>query len=52
MLEENMIAWREKFRREARQEGEVRGMRKLLLQVMTQRFGRLPLQTRRQVPEL
>ena len=60
MLEENMRAWVRKARlearqeglREGRQEGEVHGMRKTLLQVMTLRFGRLPLRVRRQVEEI
>jgi predicted transposase YdaD len=76
MLEENMIAWREKFkketlqeglregrqkghqqgrregRREGRQEGLAEGMQKLILQLMTQRFGRLPAAVRKRVEEI
>jgi len=56
MLEENLIAWREKFKKEAvrqgRQEGVAEGMQKLILQQMTQRFGRLPAHVYRQIEEI
>lgn len=45
MLEENMREWRRGIRREARQEG----MRLMLLQLLEQCFGRVPLKVRRQV---
>lgn len=44
MLEENMRAWAKKT--------EVMGMRKVLLQLMTDRFGRLPRQVRERVEEI
>jgi hypothetical protein len=52
MMEENLRAWVRKASLEARQEGEIHGMRKTLLQVMTLRFGRLPLRVRRQLEEI
>ena len=52
MLEENMRIWAQKVRRESRREGEVEGMRKLLLQQMAQRFGHLPRSVRRRVEEI
>lgn len=44
MLEENMRAWAKKT--------EVMGMRKVLLQLMTDRFGRLPRRVRERVEEI
>jgi putative YhgA-like transposase len=67
MLEENLILWSEKIRKEALREGrkegrreareEARrkiqeGMRKVLLQQMTLRFGRLPEKVRRRVEQI
>jgi Domain of unknown function (DUF4351) len=55
MLEETAVEWRRQWKREARREGLQEGvvaMRKLLLQQMTQRFGRLPVQVRRRVEEI
>ena len=56
MLEETVQEWRTQLlkegRREGRQEGEVAGMRQLLLQQMTTRFGRLPAGVRLQVEEI
>ena len=52
MFEENMRAWARKARLEARQEGEIDGMRSLLLQMMTERFGLLPARVRRQVERI
>jgi hypothetical protein len=53
MLEENVLRWQEQARREGRREGrlegEVRGLQTMLLDMLTQRFGRLPAQVRRQV---
>jgi len=53
MLEENLIAWRDKAAREARreglQEGQILSLRKMLLELMAQRFGRLPVSVRRQI---
>ena len=45
MLEENMLRWQ----KQARREGEVQGLQAMLLDQLTQRFGRLPAQVRRQV---
>lgn len=60
MLEETAVEWRRQWRKEAlaqgRQEGQkegaVKGTRKLLLQQMTHRFGRLPVQVRHRVEEI
>ena len=67
MLEENLILWSEKIRKEALQEGrkegrrEAReeaqrkmreGMRKVLLQQMTLRFGRLSKKVRSRVEQI
>jgi hypothetical protein len=67
MFEETLIKWRDQVlreaderrrqglregRREGRQEGQAQGMQKLILQQMTQRFGRLPARVRRQVEEI
>ena len=48
MLEETAQEWRE----QARREGEVAGMRELLFQMMTTRFGRLPAGVRAKVEEI
>ena len=45
MLEENVVRWQ----KQARREGEIRGLQAMLLDQLTQRFGRLPAQVRRQV---
>jgi hypothetical protein len=45
MLEENMLRWQ----KQARREGEIRGLQAMLLDLLTQRFGRLPATARRQV---
>jgi predicted transposase YdaD len=56
MLEETAREWRRKIRREGlregRQEGKVEGMRTLLLQMLAQRFGRVPIRIRRRVAEI
>jgi len=56
MLEETLIEWREKIRkeglREGRKEGRVLSLRKVLLQQMTLRFGRLPKNVRSQVEQM
>ena len=56
---EGLQEGRQEGRKEGRQEGHQEGlkegvvaMRKLLLQQMTQRFGRLPVQVRRRVEEI
>lgn len=55
-LEENLIRDRNKIQKEARREGLKEGLQqgqllvhKMLLEQMTQRFGRLPVRVRRQV---
>jgi len=56
MLEETLIKWREKAEQEARREGQREGQlearKDVLLEQMTQRFGRLPTKVRRQVEEI
>ena len=60
MLEENVRAWEEKVRKESwregrqegRQEGLVEGMQRVLLQLMSSRFGPLPQDLRRRVEGL
>jgi uncharacterized protein DUF4351 len=63
MLEETLIKWRDQIiretrredRREAlreRREGQLSGMRKVLLKQMTLRFGRLPEKVRRRVEQI
>jgi putative YhgA-like transposase len=49
MLEENLTEWLKGAKREGRIEGQVEGMRKLLLELLEQRFGALPRGVRRQV---
>jgi putative YhgA-like transposase len=63
-LEENMIRWREEAireglregrqegRREGRREGQIQARREMLLELMAQRFGRLPARVRRQIEEI
>jgi len=52
MLEENLLRWRDKIHKEALQEGQVLSLRKMILEQMTQRFGRLPVSVRRQIEEI
>lgn len=60
MLEETLIKWRDEIRKEARQEGlkeglqegRVLSLRKMLLQQMTLRFGRLPKPVRSRVEQI
>lgn len=60
MLEETMIKWRDDTLREGRQEGRKEGRkegrlqatREMLLELMTQRFGRLSVTVRRQIEEI
>jgi len=52
MLEETLIKWRETIRKEARQEGQIQGLRRVLLQQMTLRFGRLPKEVRSRVEQI
>ena len=49
MLEETVQEWRTQLLKEGRREGEIVGARKLLLQQMTLRFGRLPASIRPKV---
>jgi hypothetical protein len=48
MLEETLAKWRD----QDRQEGRLEARREVLLEQMTQRFGRLPATVRRQVGEI
>ena len=64
MLEETLIKWHDEIRKEAlkegrtegrregQQEGQVLSLRKVLLQLLTQRFGRLPETARRRVEQI
>ena len=56
MLEENLILWSEKIRKEAlregSREGQLDGMRNVLLQQMTLRFGRLSKKVRSRVEQI
>lgn len=67
MLEENLILWSERIRKEAlreglregrkegrqkKREGQLEGMRKVLLQQMALRFGRLPKKVRSRVEQI
>jgi hypothetical protein len=52
MLGENMIRWHNSVQREAREEGRVEGMQRLLIKQLKLRFGPLPLPVRRQVREI
>ncbi len=55
MLEETLIKWRDQVvretRREALREGKLEARREMLLELMTQRFGRLSTEVRRQIEE-
>ena len=51
-LEENMIRWREEAQREGQIQGQVQARREMLLEQMTLRFGRLPVNVRRQIEEV
>jgi len=60
MLEETLIEWGEKIRKEAhkearlegRKEGQILGLRRVLLQQMSLRFGRLPKDVRSRVEQI
>jgi predicted transposase YdaD len=60
MLEETLIKWHDEIRKEAlkegrqegRQEGQILTLRKMLLQQLTLRFGRLPKTVRSQVEQI
>ena len=52
MLEETLIKWRDEIRKEALQEGQVLTLRKMLLQQLTLRFGRLPKTVRSRVEQI
>jgi hypothetical protein len=49
MLEENLIRWRDKVLQEGRLEAHREARREVLLELLVQRFGRLPTKVRRQV---
>jgi len=52
MLEETLIKWRDEGIQDARREGQLEARRDMLLELLTQRFGRLPAKVRRQVEEI
>jgi len=52
MLEENLIAWSERKRKEGQKEGRTEGQRDLLLRQMERRFGPVPEAVRRRVGEI
>jgi len=60
MFEENMKAWRRRMeadarregRKEGKDEGRIEGMREVLLGLMKQRFGRVPVAVRQQIKAL
>jgi putative YhgA-like transposase/uncharacterized protein DUF4351 len=56
MLEETLLEWfqgaREEGLSQGRREGQLEGMRKMLLRLLDQRFGKLPQKARRQVAAL
>ena len=49
MLEQAAREWEKRFLKEGRKEGQVDGMRRLLLKQLDERFGPLPETVRRQV---
>jgi hypothetical protein len=52
MLEETFREWERKIRQEARREGKVEGLRKAVLAILRQRFGRVPQAVRKRVKEI
>jgi hypothetical protein len=52
MLEETAQEWRKQALKEGRREGEIAGMREMLLQLLATRFGRLPDGIRLKVEEI
>lgn len=56
MLEETLVKWHDEIRKEAlqegRQEGQILTLRKVLLQQLTLRFGRLPKTVRSRVEQI
>jgi predicted transposase YdaD len=52
MLEQTFRDWERQIRREERQEGEIRGMQKLVLSILRQRFGPVPQVARQRVKEV
>ena len=63
-LEENMIRWRDEAKREGRREGrqegrqegrregQIQALREMLLDLLAQRFGRLPANVRPQIERI
>ena len=49
MLEQTLLEWKDKIRREGRREGRVEGLREALLQLMEGRFGSLSPEIRERV---
>lgn len=52
MLEQSLIEWEKEFLRKGRREGQVEGMRRLLLKQLEARFGPLPLKARQRVEKI
>jgi predicted transposase/invertase (TIGR01784 family) len=52
MLEETFREFERKVRQEARQEGEVEGMQKMAVEMLRQRFGRVPRAVRERIREI
>jgi len=49
MLEETLLEWRDEARKEGLREGQIKGRRQFLLQLLEQRFGALSPKVRRKV---
>ena len=52
MLEETLVKWRDNIIRETRREAALEVRRRVLLEQMTARFGRLPHEVRSQVEQI
>ena len=52
MLEENLIEWSERKRKEGRKEGRAEGKREFLLRLLAQRFGPVPEDVRHRIEEI
>jgi hypothetical protein len=52
MLEETLVKWRDNIIRETRREAALEVRRRVLLELMTARFGRLPREVRSQIEQI
>ena len=52
MLEENLLDWSEKKRREGQKEGRTEGKREIILRLLEQRFGPVPDTVRHRIEEI